>query len=94
MAGFDGAAKYLGLTPAQLRKQLESGKSLAGIAKARNKPVDGLKAAIEDAVKSELDGAVADKRLTRAQADQILSALHARLDEIVNRTHRGWRRHP
>ncbi len=94
MAGLDAAAKYLGLSEAELHAQLESGKSLADVAKARNKPVDGLKAAIEAAVKSDLDKAVGDKRLTRAQADEILSELHDHLDEIVNRKHQGWRHHP
>lgn len=85
MAGLDAAAKYLGLTDAQLRAQLQSGKSLADVAKARNKPLDGLKSAIEAAVKTDLDKAVAGKRLTQAQEDRILSDLHGRLDEIVNR---------
>jgi hypothetical protein len=85
MAGLDAAAKYLGLTDAQLRAQLQSGKSLADVAKARNKPLAGLKSAIEAAVKSDLDKAVSDKRLTQAQEDRILSDLHGRLDEIVNR---------
>src|SRR5436190_18495288 len=34
VAGFDGAAQYLGLTPAQLNTQLESAKSLAAVASA------------------------------------------------------------
>src|SRR5690349_11966163 len=34
--GAEGAAEYLGLTPAQLREQLRDGKSLADIAKATN----------------------------------------------------------
>jgi hypothetical protein len=93
MAGLDASAKYLGLTQAQLQKQLRSGKSLAQIADAHNKPLDGLKSAIEAAVKSDLDKAVADKRLTQAQEDHILSDLHDRLDEIVNRTMHRWR-HP
>jgi hypothetical protein len=93
MAGLDAAAKYLGLTDAQLRKQLRSGKSLAEIADARNKPLDGLKSAIEAAVKSDLDKAVADKRLTQAQEDQLLKDLHARLGEIVNRKLHGHRHH-
>src|SRR5215213_7804371 len=54
MAGLDAAAKYLGLSDAQLRKELESGKSLAEIADARNKPVAGLKSAIEAAVTADL----------------------------------------
>jgi hypothetical protein len=85
MAGLDAAAKYLGLTGTQLRTQLESGKSLADVAHARNKPLAGLKTAIEDAVRSDLDKAVAGKRLTQAQEDRILSDLHSRLDAIVNR---------
>jgi hypothetical protein len=54
MAVLDAAAKYLGLSDAQLRNQLRSGKSLAQIAEAQNKPVAGLKSAIEAAVASEL----------------------------------------
>jgi hypothetical protein len=86
MAGLDAAAKYLGLTDAQLRTRLRSGKSLAQVASAQKKPLDGLKSAIEAAVKTDLDKAVADKRITQAQEDNILSELHGRLDEIVNRT--------
>src|SRR3954469_15878408 len=37
VAGLDAAAKYLGLSEAKLHAQLESGKSLADIANARNK---------------------------------------------------------
>src|SRR2546423_3390868 len=40
--GLDAAATYLGLTEAQLRTQLESGKSLADVAKAHGKTADGL----------------------------------------------------
>jgi hypothetical protein len=84
-AGLGAAAKYLGLTDAQLRSRLRSGKSLAQVAAEENKPVDGLKSAIEAAVKKDLDQAVADKRLTQAQEDHILSELRGRLDDIVNR---------
>ena len=85
MAGLDAAAKYLGLTDPQLRTRLQSGKSLAQVASGQNKPLDGLKSAIEAAVKKDLDQGVADKRITQAQEDQILSDLHGRLDDIVNR---------
>lgn len=84
-AGFDAAAKYLGLTRSQLRRQLMSGKSLADIAGDENKDVAGLKSAIEAGVKAELDKAVADKRLTQQQEDDILKGLHDRIDELVNR---------
>jgi hypothetical protein len=85
MAGIDAAAKYLGLTDVQLRTQLHSGKSLAQVAGDKNKPVDGLKSAIEDAVKADLDKAVADKRITAAQEKHVLDELHTRIDDIVNR---------
>src|SRR3954469_11857285 len=78
-AGFDAAAKYLGLTNAQLRRELMAGKSLAQVAAAQNKDVDGLKSAIETAVKTELDKAVADKHLTQQQEDDILKGLHERI---------------
>src|SRR3954453_15649666 len=40
--GLDAAATYLGVTQAQLQTQLQSGKSLADVAKADGKTVDGL----------------------------------------------------
>jgi hypothetical protein len=85
MAGLDAAAKYLGLTERQLVRRLRSGKSLAEVAADEGKPVDGLKSAIEDAVKASLDKAVADKRITAEQRDRALSELRERLDEIVDR---------
>jgi hypothetical protein len=80
------AATYLGLTEDQLRTQLDSGKSLADVAKAQNKSVDGLKQAIISSVQTELDQAVTDGRLTSAQRDQILADLKSRIDGIVNGT--------
>jgi hypothetical protein len=40
---YSAAARYLGLSPQALRSQLEAGKSLAEIAAAQGKSVDGLK---------------------------------------------------
>jgi hypothetical protein len=82
--GLDAAAKYLGLTQAQLRQKLASGQSLADVAKAQKKDVSGLEAALTAAAKSRLDKAVADKKLTAAQADQLLSTLKAHVDDAVN----------
>jgi len=83
---FDAAANYLGLTEAELRTQLASGKSLADIAKDKGKSVDGLKKAITADVKTKLDQAVKDGNLTQAQADDILKRTTDRLDDIVNAT--------
>jgi hypothetical protein len=80
------AATYLGLTGDQLRTQLESGKSLADVAKAQGKSVDGLKQAILSDAQVKLDQAVKDGRLTSAQHDQILADLKNRIDDLVNGT--------
>jgi hypothetical protein len=79
-------AKYLGLTRAQLVKQLESGKSLAQIAKAQGKTTSGLEQEITSAVKTRLDKAVANKRITASQEQQILNGLSARINDLVNGT--------
>lgn len=51
--------------------------------------MDGLKEAILDAAKERLDQAVADGKLTRAQADELYSRLESHVDDIVNRTPRS-----
>ena len=82
----EGAAKYLGITTAQLHEQIRDGKSLADVAKANNKSVDGLKAAIKDAATKRLDEAVKDGKLTQAQRDEMAATLDERIDDIVNLT--------
>ena len=83
-AGLDAAASYLGLTQAQLARQLRSGRSLADIARAQGKPVDGLEQALLDAARTELDRAVSDGKLTSDQRDRILSELREHVDDLVN----------
>jgi hypothetical protein len=58
MEGVQAAAKYLGVSEPQLHSELRAGKSLAQVAKDKGKSVDGLKAAIKDAVVSRLDGRI------------------------------------
>jgi polyhydroxyalkanoate synthesis regulator phasin len=80
------AAKYLGLTAAELRTQLQSGRTLAQIATAQGKTVAGLKAAILADAKAHLDQAVEDGKLTAAQAKQRMDELTSHVDDIVNAT--------
>ena len=94
-----GAAAYLGLTQAQLFKELSSGKSLAQIAKADGKSTAGLKAAMVASIKSKLDRAVASKMLTSAQEQRILGAFSSAIGNMINRFGRArpgraipWRR--
>lgn len=82
----ESAAAYIGITEAQLRTELESGKSLAQIAKAHGKPVDGLIDALVAAAKDKLDDAVSAGRLTKAQETEMLSALKDRITSAVNNT--------
>jgi polyhydroxyalkanoate synthesis regulator phasin len=84
LGDLDAAASYLGLTEDQLRTQLRSGKTLADVAKAQGKSVDGLIDALVAATKKDLDDAVADGRLTQAQADQILADMKQRITDRVN----------
>jgi hypothetical protein len=84
--GIAAAAKYLGLSEAKLHEQIEGGKSLADVAKAQNKSVDGLKDAMEKAIRADIEKAVTDKKLTRKQADQILEDLDSRIADQVERT--------
>jgi hypothetical protein len=81
---FAAAAKYLGLSKSDLRSKLASGQSLADVAKAQSKDVNGLEDAIVSAQKAALDKVVSDKKLTQAQADTILSNLKDRVGDLVN----------
>jgi len=96
------AADYLGLTVPQLFQKLANGQSLADVAKAQHKSVDGLKKAIVNGAKQDLDQAVKSGFLTEAQAKEALSALQSRIDDIVNGSFPGpgprgrfhWRQGP
>ena|SRR5215203_417881 len=76
-------ADYLGLSVAQLVQRLAKGQSLADIAKAQKKSVDGLKKAIIDSATDAADRAVKDGVITEAQAKEGLKMLESRLDDIV-----------
>src|SRR5256885_1620767 len=82
--GLGAAAKYLGLTDQQLLDKLRSGKSLADVAGDQNKSVDGLKTAIKDSVKSDLDNAVKAGKLTQTDENNVLNKLTGHLDDLVN----------
>ena len=80
---------HLGVTEAELRETLESGKSLEQVACDRGKSVDGLVDALVDAAKERLDAAVAAGRITRAQADEMLDGLRSRIGDRVQTPGRG-----
>ncbi len=98
MGGIEDVATYLDLKPADLAMQLRSGKSLADIAQAQGKTVQGLETTITAAVTKQLDAAVTAGKLSKEQEAKVLSGLSSHLDDLVNGTgfpfgrgHGGWK---
>jgi hypothetical protein len=83
------AAGYLGMTEAAVRKALRDGKSLADLAKDKGKPVDGLKKALRDAIRTDADQAVEDRVLTKQRADRLVEKLGNAVDKLVEGSLRG-----
>ena len=86
MRGLSAAADYLGLKESELLTKLQSGKSLADIAKDQGKSVDGLVNALVADAKTHLDQAVKDGHLSQTQADQILGQIKQHITDFVNGT--------
>lgn len=83
LAVLEAAAPYLGMSEAELREALQD-KTLAEIAKEKGKSVDGLVTAIVTAEETRIDEAVADGRITKAQASEIKSRLAEHVEALVN----------
>ena len=77
-------AKALGLSETELQAQVQSGKSLADIAKAQNVDIQKVKDALVADLKAHLDAEVKAGVHTQAEADAKLAGFTARLDDIVN----------
>ena len=82
----DAAAAFLGVGEAALRERLREGETLAEVAEAEGKPVDGLVTAIVAATTKRLDAAVAAGRMTKAPARPGRRFAEAADDRIVNGT--------
>ena len=81
-AALDAAAKALNLDRDQLLTRLRGGTSLADVAKAQNVSIDDVRAAARAAAKAELDKAVSAGDLTQAQADEELTEIVARIEQL------------
>ena len=88
-ADLSAAATALGLSEADLRTALQSGKSLAQVAQTQNVDVDTLVEALVTAETARITADVTAGKLTQAQADKRLANLTARITERVNRTRPG-----
>lgn len=82
-SAFRSAAAYLGLTPAQLRAQLRDGKSLAQVAAAKGKPVQGLENAILAGAVKAID---AHTGWTAARKAAVTARVKSHLNAVVNAT--------
>jgi hypothetical protein len=78
---------YLGLSGATIRADREAGKSLAQIAESTpGKSVQGLREAIEAAIRTRLSSAVSKGRITKGQQEEALRALSPRVEALIHRT--------
>jgi polyhydroxyalkanoate synthesis regulator phasin len=80
----ESAADYLGMEREKLFEALRSGKTLAEVARDRDKSVDGLIDAMVDATSKRLDEAVAAGKLTEADKTEVLGDLKERISRLVN----------
>lgn len=82
-------AEALGITVEELRTQREEGKTLAQIAEAEGIEKADLIDDLVTAAKDRLAEAVADGRITQAQADEATTDLEARITEKVDQVGHG-----
>jgi hypothetical protein len=80
------AATYLGLSERALREQLADGRSLADVARAQGKTVEGLQDAIVAAATTAADRAVDDGWLGPRARDAILARLREHVGDLVAAT--------
>ncbi|MGH3059390.1 MAG: hypothetical protein ACRDPP_14305 [Gaiellaceae bacterium] len=80
---FEPAADYLGLEGDELRDRLSEGDSLAEIAEAEDKEVDGLVDALVAAARERLDEALEEGRLGEAERDEMVERIRERVDALV-----------
>jgi len=84
MPAADAAAKALGLTVEELRTELQSGKSIADVAKAKNVDIEKVKTAMLEAFTAKEQAEVASGEHTQAEVDAKIAEFKTRLDDIVN----------
>jgi urease alpha subunit len=79
------SAKTIGITPKALVTEVRSGQSIAEVANEHDVTAQTVVSALTNAADSEVNQAVANHKLTSAQAQKIEGRLPARLSKAVNR---------
>jgi hypothetical protein len=77
------AAKVLGITEAELKTELQAGKSVADVAKAKNIDLATVKAALLAEAKAHIDAAVAAGKCTAAEGATKLAEATSRIDTML-----------
>lgn len=85
------AAKAIGISEADLLKELRAGKSIAQVAESKNVEAKKVIEALVAVAKTRLSARVAAGDLTQARADKKLATLSERITKHVNRTGLGRR---
>lgn len=85
-ASLDAAAKAIGVTTDELKTELKAGKSIADVAKTKNVDIQKVKDAMLAEVKTNLDQAVKDGKLTQEQADKAYQAAQQGIEKVVTAT--------
>lgn len=83
-AKLEMAAEYLGMSEAQLRAALGNRRTLAQVARDRDKSVDGLIDALVERAEAKLEEDVEAGRLTEAEKTEMLSGVRERITDVVN----------
>jgi hypothetical protein len=80
---FATVSKALGMTEAELKTELEAGKSVSDVAKAKNIDLATVKAALLAEAKAHVDAAVAAGKHTAAEGATKLAEMTSRIDTML-----------
>ena len=84
--GLDSFAKALNMNVADLQTELQSGKTLADVVKEKNADLAQVKTSLLNDLKTGLNQAVTNGKLTQTQADSFYNQASANFDTLVNQT--------
>ena len=81
--GLDSFARALSMTETDLRTELQAGKTIAEVAEDKSIDLATVKTSVLADLKTSLDQAVTDGKLTQTQADKIYTQMETNFDTMV-----------
>lgn len=81
----NAAASAVGISTTELRSDLKNGQTIAQVAQAHNKDLQTVETAIVSSIKTQLDTALKNGKITQAQHDKALANAQTRVSKLVNR---------